>query len=182
MIILLLRGYSNSGKDFVGNILCEKYGFHRFAFADSLKKIVSKEFGCPHDLLHSQNGKLLISESDSRKRTFRQILLDEALRLKSDNPDIFAEFCCHEIMESHSEKVVITDWRFPNEREVILKYFPNATIYTTLVLRLDQHNSPVQDESEYLLKDWKDNTLIINSMSDFIYQATHNALERLSII
>lgn len=184
MIIILLRGYSHSGKDFVGKILCEKYGFQRFAFADSLKKIVSlsQEYGCPLELLHTQNGKLLICESDTRKRTYRQILLDEALRLKSDNPDIFAEFCCQEINDSKSDKIVITDWRFPNERDVLLKLFPKANIYTIKVIRLGQEKSPVEDESEYLLSKWKDDTVIINYMSDLIYQATMNALQRLEII
>jgi hypothetical protein len=41
MIIILLRGFSNSGKDFVGNIISLKYGYKQFSFADSLKQIVA---------------------------------------------------------------------------------------------------------------------------------------------
>jgi hypothetical protein len=180
--IILLRGYSHSGKDFVGEILCKQYGFYRFAFADSLKKIVNKKYGCSLDILHSQEGKLLICENDTEKRTYRQILLDEALCLKSDNPDIFAEFCCQEILETTSDKIVITDWRFPNERDVILKTFPNATIHTIKVLRVDQDKSPVNDTSEYLLKNWKDDAIIINYMNNLIYQAVNNTLQKLDII
>jgi hypothetical protein len=184
MIILLLHGYSHSGKDYIGNILYERYGFKRFAFADSLKKIVSQsqDFICPLELLHTQQGKLEICKSDPGKRTYRQILLDEAIRLKSDNPDIFAEFCCQEIKNSGLDKIVITDWRFPNERETLIKIFPNAFIHTIRIIRLDQKKSPVNDESEYLLKDWKDDHIIINYMSDIIYSAVHNIIEKIMLI
>jgi hypothetical protein len=184
MIIILLNGYSHSGKDYIGNILCQNYGFRRFAFADSLKKIISNNpnFKCPLELLHSQKGKLLICESDPRKRTYRQILLDEAIRLKSDNPDVFAESCCQEIQDSNSEKIVITDWRFPNEYNVLLRLFPKANIYTTQVSRVGQEKSPVNDESEYLLNNWVYNTKIINSMDNNIYKDIYNMLEMLEIL
>ena len=182
MLIILLRGYSHSGKDFVGQVLCEKYGFKRYAFADSLKCIVSRKYNCSLDTLHSQEGKLQICKTDPQKRTYRQILLDEALRLKTDNPDIFAEDCSLEIAESGSRRIVITDWRFPNEREVIKKYFPNAKILTIRVLRIGQNKSPVDDESEYLLKNWRDDAVILNYLNNNIYQSVHNILERLNII
>ena len=47
MSIILLRGFSNSGKDFIGEILCNQYNYTRYAFADSLKNMVSKKFNCP---------------------------------------------------------------------------------------------------------------------------------------
>ena len=75
MNIILLRGFSHSGKDFVGETLCTKYGYKRFAFADSLKKMVAQEFRCPIEQLHSQSGKLQVCNSDSTARTFRQILI-----------------------------------------------------------------------------------------------------------
>lgn len=41
-IILGLAGYAGAGKDTVADILVRKYGFHRVAFADSLKAIAKR--------------------------------------------------------------------------------------------------------------------------------------------
>ncbi len=110
MSIILLRGFSHSGKDFVGNILSEKYEYKRFAFADSLKRLVAKEYNCDIKQLHSQDGKLQVCQFDSAKRTYRQILIDEALRLRNLDCDIFAKLCCEDIKKSSHTKIVITDW------------------------------------------------------------------------
>lgn len=82
MIIILIRGFSNSGKDFVGDILCKQYGYKQFSFANSLKKIVAEKYNIPLELLYTQEGKLMICHNDINKRTHRQLLIDEALKLK----------------------------------------------------------------------------------------------------
>lgn len=164
MNIILLRGFSHSGKDFVGETLCKQYGFKRFAFADSLKKIVALEFGCPIEQLHSQSGKLQVCHSDSTARTFRQILIDEALRLRNINPGVFVEHCCNDITESQSQNIVITDWRYPNEIQIITDLFPNAFIIPVHIIRQGQDNSPVNDISEYQLQDRNSDYQIINNM------------------
>ena len=97
MSIILLRGFSHSGKDFIGQILCNDYGYKRFAFADSLKKMVQLEFKCSSEQLHTQEGKLQICENDLLKRAYRQILIDEALRLRNIDAGVFAKHCCTEI-------------------------------------------------------------------------------------
>ena len=106
MSIILLRGFSHSGKDFIGQILCSDYDYKRYAFADSLKKIVAKDFNCPLEQLHSQQGKLQICESDLLKRTYRQILIDEALRLRNIDASVFAKHCCKEIYGFNPEDAV----------------------------------------------------------------------------
>lgn len=185
MSIILLRGYSHSGKDFVGNVLCNEYGYTRFAFADSLKKMVAETFGCPLELLHTQEGKLQVCDSDILKRTYRQILIDEALRLRTINPNVFAEHCCKEIKESDKRNIVITDWRYSNELDTIISEFPNIFILPVHLIRLGQERSPVDDISEYQLNDrvndWKlynplNESLRINikSMILFIESVCHN--------
>lgn len=173
MLIILLRGYSQSGKDFIGKILCDTYGFKRFAFADSLKKIISLNYTCAVDILHSQEGKLKICETDPLKRSYRQILIDEALRLKETDQDIFAKECCKDILklyeDSYANKIVITDWRFPNELEVIKQYFPNYKIITVHVHRHNQILSPVDNISEYHLENHNSDYSIVNNMNEEIY-------------
>ena len=112
MSIILLRGFSNSGKDFIGEILCNQYNYTRYAFADSLKNIVAKQLNCSIDILHSQDGKSQVCHTDPLRRTYRQILIDEALRLRNIDSDFFAKQCCKDIKH---DKVVITDCRFVNE-------------------------------------------------------------------
>jgi hypothetical protein len=177
MSIIILRGFSHSGKDFIGQILCDKYGYKRFAFADSLKKIVANEFGCPLEQLHTQEGKLEICEKDLLKRTYRQILIDEALRLRNIDSGIFAKYCCKEISESHidslPDKIVITDWRYPNELEIVNSIFCEYVVTPVHVIREGQLESPVKDISEYHLDDRKSDYKLHNKLDITIYDEIH---------
>lgn len=180
MSIILLRGFSHSGKDYIGQILCNEYGYKRFAFADSLKKMVAKEFNCPLDKLHSQEGKLQICENDSHKRTYRQILIDEALRLRNIDAGVFAKHCCTEIYsynpEEVPERIVITDWRYPNEIEILEQASPGYKITPVHIIREDQIKSPVDDISEYQLNDRLNDIILINKMDNSIYKEIENII------
>ena len=165
MSIILLRGFSNSGKDFIGEILCNQYNYTRYAFADSLKNIVAKQLNCSIDILHSQDGKSQVCHTDPLRRTYRQILIDEALRLRNIDSDFFAKQCCKDIKH---DKVVITDWRYPNEFQTIKNAFPNYKIIPVYIQRFNQIKSPVNNISEYQLVRQNDFT-IINNMDITIY-------------
>jgi hypothetical protein len=171
MIIILLRGFSNSGKDFVGNIIINQYGYKGFSFADSLKKIVSEKYNISLELLYSQEGKKMIYNNDI---TYRQLLINEALKLKETEPDIFAKHCCDNmqsnIMQSNiMQRIIITDWRFNNELDILKQNFPHAKIIPVHVIRTNQINSPIDDISEYHLMDRKDDFTIVNNMDNSIY-------------
>lgn len=177
MIIILLRGFSNSGKDFVGNIIINQYGYKGFSFADSLKKIVSEKYNINLDLLYSQEGKKMIYNNDNYNITYRQLLIDEALRLKESDPDIFAKHCCDSInnicnpmhINNAMHRIIITDWRFNNELDVLKQNFPHAKIIPVHVIRTNQIKSPIDDISEYHLMDRKDDITIVNNMDNSIY-------------
>ena len=173
MIIILLRGFSNSGKDFIGNILMHQYGYKQFSFADSLKKIVSEKYNIPLELLYSQEGKKMIYNNDTHYNiTYRQLIIDEALKLKNNDPDIFAKHCSQSIINMQSnimQRIIITDWRFNNELDVLKQYFPDANIIPLHVIRTNQIKSPIDDISEYNLMDRKDDITIVNNMDNSIY-------------
>jgi hypothetical protein len=174
MIIILLRGFSNSGKDFVGNIICTQYAYKQFSFADSLKKIVAEKYNIPLDLLYSQEGKKMIYNNNNYNNiTYRQLLIDEALKLKENDPDIFAKHCSNNIFNaahiSNVNRIIITDWRFNNELDVLKQNFPDAKIIPVHVIRKNQTNSPIDDVSEYHLMDRKDDITIVNNMDNSIY-------------
>jgi hypothetical protein len=183
MSIILLRGFSHSGKDYIGKILCDTYGYKRFAFADSLKKIVAKSFGCPVEQLHSQEGKLQICENDVLKRTYRQILIDEALRLRNLDINTFVKHCCNEIYgpnpEDAPDKIVITDWRYPNELTILEESFPNYKVTPVHIQRVNQLKSPVEDISEYQLSERKTDYTIINKMNETIHEEIEKLINSL---
>jgi hypothetical protein len=170
MIIILLRGFSNSGKDFVGDIICTQYGYKGFSFADSLKKIVSDKYNIPLTLLYSQEGKKMIYNNDTHYNiTYRQLLIDEALKLKESDPDIFAKHCSNNMLSNNMQRIIITDWRFNNELDVLKQNFPHARIIPVHVIRTNQIKSPIDDISEYHLMDRKDDITIVNNMDNSIY-------------
>ena len=174
MSIILLRGFSHSGKDFIGQILCNQYDYKRYAFADSLKKIVSNNFNCSLEQLHSQEGKLQICEQDVLKRTYRQILIDEALRLRNIDAGVFAKHCCDEIIglnpEETSDRIVITDWRYPNEITILEQAFPGYKVTPVHIIREGQLESPVNDISEHQLDNRANDYELHNRMDNTIYQ------------
>jgi hypothetical protein len=184
MSIILLRGFSQSGKDYVGNILCKQYNYKRFAFADSLKRIVAQNFRCPLELLHSQEGKKQLCESDSEGRTHRQILIDEAARLRDIDADIFAKELVNEVSspETAYKKIVITDWRYPNELDVITKMLPKFKITPVHVMRISQIESPIADTSEYHLIDRLNDFTIMNCMDRTIHDEIEDLINYIRVL
>lgn len=174
MLIVLLRGYSGAGKDTVGSILVGKHGFRRFAFADGLKQMIALEYGCSLATLHSPEGKkeicaetgeIGLTEAQITMRsllggslTWREVMIRVALEAKHADPDVFASLCATEMRMAKPVRAVITDWRFPNERDVLKRAFPGARFVTVEIHRQDM--SPVDDESEHALTDvWPDFTI-----------------------
>lgn len=131
-MIIGVVGFLGSGKGTVSDILVEKYGYQKFAFADVLKDTVSVMFGWPRHLLEGDT-------DESRK--FRETIddfWDERLfdKLgKSVTPryilqlmgteagrDVFGEDIWVSALERRIrgiENVIIADARFPNEIKFI---------------------------------------------------------------
>lgn len=174
-LIILLNGYSQSGKDYIGDILQRRYGFKRFAFADALKVFVCEKYKCPIETLHCQYGKQQICETDDKKRTYRQLLIDEAKELRSVNDAHFAEKTCNDILEhlqknTGENRIVITDWRFLIELETIQKQLPDMKTFKIHIKRIDFHKSPVNDKSEYELVKVKCDYNLQNDLTHLIYK------------
>ena len=128
-----LCGKAGSGKDFIGNILCDKYGFKRFAFADPLKDHCRKEHGW--DGKKDNKGRKLLQEEGTEKH-------------RSINPNVWLDRLTHEIELAFGDghrKFVITDTRFPNE----LYYTKELGISARITGRggLDSKNSQHSSEN-----------------------------------
>ena len=114
--IVLLSGWLKSGKDTVGEYLCRAHGFRRLAFADALKDEVSETYGIPRDLLDSQDGKDLPVGSSGQ--TVRDLLIRHGQWRRSQDPAYWIHKVLREIQQATGH-IVITDWRFPHEFDVI---------------------------------------------------------------
>ena len=142
MEIILLSGWSNSGKDFVADYF-SKWGFTKLSFADELKKIVSKKYNIPLEQTMTQEGKQTIIPGTGK--TVRTILIEEARTIRRENgTEYFARLLALTILEKYLSKVVISDWRFPIELETLQELFFKYTRFHTIrITRHGQLLSPV---------------------------------------
>jgi len=115
-MIIGLSGYAQSGKDTIANILVEKHGWKRLAFADKIKEF----------LLATDKGGLLKTEVDTFgwDAVKQDPDIREALQILGVAArEVFGEyFWVDQVMAQvlkDGTNYVITDVRFPNELEAI---------------------------------------------------------------
>lgn len=119
MNIIGLSGYARSGKDTVANILVEKYGYKRIAFADPIRDLLYDV-----DPFVDRNISLRslvdeygwdVAKSYPEVRRLMQDLGLSARRLFGES------FWLHQAMKSFatSDKVVVADVRFVNEADTL---------------------------------------------------------------
>lgn len=135
--IILIAGKAGSGKDTISDYLVEKYNFVKFAFADALKKHVSKKYKINKKLMYTQKGKKTVVNEDGL--TVRDVLITEAMNVRGTDPDFWVDIVIENIENTiknkDNVKIVISDFRFPNEYyKLYLKY---SNIYTVEIIRPD---------------------------------------------
>lgn len=170
MIVVLLSGWSGSGKDTVGKILQSKYNFQRLAFADVLKRMVAEEFQFPVAYCFSETGKQM---KITAEKTVRGVLIQrgQEIRAKKGDPGFFARIVATEIQQIVGNSVqpagiVITDWRLPIELET-LESTLQLPILKVRINRSNMLKSPIQDqETESQLDNWKFDIMLENVDGD----------------
>jgi adenylate kinase family enzyme len=162
-MILLLSGWSGSGKDATASILIQKYDFQRLAFADILKEIVAKEFHFPVEWTRTEQGKQNIL---SNGKTVRENLIQrgQEIRQEKGDPGFFARKIAQKIHEAPSnQKYAISDWRFPVELKTLRQELPDRQILPIRIQRQNQEVSGVQDDfTEHQLDSWPFDFLLNN--------------------
>jgi hypothetical protein len=172
MLIVLLSGWSGSGKDTVGQILQTKWPLYQIAFADELKRIVCQEFSIPFEWTQTQEGKQRTDPGTGK--TVREILVQrgQEIRAEQNDPGFFGTCVANTIMKQYQTKqycgFVITDWRLPEEiralEETLAPFQP--TFLKVRITNTSQDVSPVADNTteqqlnkyifdEYIINDGK---------------------------
>ena len=159
--ILMMSGYAQSGKDFVGEFLVKNHNFTRYAFADSLKDEASELYDIPRDKFDCQLGKTQLKTVDGKEVTLRRILISHGTLRRSEDPNYWVRKTASQIIRCGKNNIVITDWRYKNEYLYIRSIFPNATITTIRLNRWSK--SAVDDLSETSLDDFRFDTVISNT-------------------
>ncbi len=129
-MLIGLTGYKFSGKDTVGNYLCDKYDFKRLAFADPLKKACHDIFGFNDEQLYGSKKEDIDEFWGVNPRQIFQFVGTELFRNQMKNiiPDIGNDVWVKSMekqildIENINVNLVITDIRFQNELDIIKKY------------------------------------------------------------
>jgi cytidylate kinase len=117
----MLSGWAGSGKDAAASILMDELGFQRFAFADPLKHDVARETGIPLNYFYEPSLKDRPTDFDGKSP--RAHLIRHAAEARAKYPNIYANMTADAIQRSDSKRIVISDWRYRNEYDVLHIFF-----------------------------------------------------------
>jgi hypothetical protein len=181
--LIMLSGWMQSGKDTVGELLCDSFGFRRFAFADALKDEVSQLYGIQRGSLDSGPGKAAVHDYVTGE-TVRELLIRHGeLRREED-----VHYWVKRLLQAMEEDgavgnlplVVVTDWRFAAEYDGVKEHLgPAWKVVTWRVSRWDK--PPLADPTEMALDYFPFDILIRNvADKDFLFDTVCQSVYDLS--
>ncbi len=159
MKIVLLSGWSQSGKDTVGSRLVAEHEFKRHAFADPVKDVAAALYGFDRRLADTQEGKATVVPQRNwlmpAGRTVREWVIQVGEdRKKVHGGGVWAKKIAEQILAAPTfrGRYVLTDWRFPEELVALQEALPRtAEFYPVRLVRPGQRVSPVGSATEYAL-------------------------------
>lgn len=159
MKVVLLSGWSQSGKDTVGTRLMLEHGFHRFAFADPVKDVAAQQYGFDRTLADSQEGKASVVAPRNFFMPAGRTVREWVIHVGEERKRVHGGGCwAREIAgrlkatASFDKRFVLTDWRFPEELVALQQALPATTeFYPVRLVRPGQRVSPVGSMTEYAL-------------------------------
>jgi hypothetical protein len=175
-VVIMLSGYMGSGKDTVGAILCQKYGFRRVAFADCLKDEVSHLYDVSRSDLDTQDGKARLHVPTGN--TIRKLLIDHGQMRRGQDQDYWVKHVVRLVQASRNRRFVVTDWRFPNEFSSLNRALSEeADVHTWRVHRY--LTPPLMNETETALDDFRFHRVVENvkTISDLHTSIQNHLLE-----
>lgn len=128
--IFLIGGKAGSGKDTIALHLVNNYSFIKFAFADVLKEYVSNKYKINIRLMNTQIGKKTIIYINNQKTTIRDLLIKEAMEHRDIDENYWINIVLKKLSKLDNNthhKIVISDFRFPNEYYELCKVYEHVT-------------------------------------------------------
>lgn len=167
--IILISGFSKSGKDLMADYMIETLNFKKYVIASSLKQMVAQKYNIDHNMTNTQEGKSTVIYNGL---TVRDLLIKSAIELKdSVNQDVFITDVYRQIShESNDKNIVISDFRYINEYEYLCKQYKNDKDKDTKIItvRIDRFDtSSVKSDSEIQLNNFKFDYYIENRSTIF---------------
>lgn len=162
-MLIGLAGYAQSGKDTFANLLVERHGFVRVAFADALREclytldpMVTVEGLRLQDLVDDFGWDKVKVDVPEVRELLQRFGTEVGRKLIDD--DLWVTLAMRRTL-SHS-RVVITDVRFPNEAEAIVDA-------GGIVVRVTRPGTgPVNGHhSETAMDGWKYHSVVVNDAS-----------------
>lgn len=124
-MIIGIAGYKGSGKDSLGEILTNTFGWRKMSFAQPIKDLTHNTFGIDKAILSGTDGERELRElplPDWFNLSSREILQKVGMAFREKlHKDVWVRIL-EKQYETCKEHVVITDVRFPNEVEMINKH------------------------------------------------------------
>lgn len=157
--IIGITGRKFNGKDTVGNILIEKFGYKRIAFADPLKKVCESVFHFTNEQLYGNEKEKVDDFWKVTPRVVMQFVGTEMFReqihrvIPHVGNDIWIRSIEKEIKDTlqndPTAKFVVTDVRFDNECDTIKKWGGKVIRVTRPSINntLDMHESELNISS-----------------------------------
>lgn len=162
-VVLMLSGFAGFGKDECGKHLASSFGFTREAFADRLKDEVASTYpGLNREAMDTSDGKAssVLVDASIGTETLRSLLIRHGAWRRSQDANYWADLVVSRISTAHTRlkhelRVVITDWRYPNEYERV-RTWAHASGVCVVCWRIRRGSlpSPVDDSSEHQLDDF----------------------------
>lgn len=187
--IVALSGWKGSGKDTVGRVLTQDYGYVRHSFADRLKQMVEEQYNVPFEYMNNYKKEMPLTEypvvnSDDFSNTIHQLLAAELLTgywtpralcilegsvKRSVNAQFWTRSVIASIIEADNDLHVITDLRYKSEANILRDAFGSQL----LLARINRFSLiDTKDPSERDLDDFPFDLTLSN----------HGTLEQLQAI
>lgn len=158
-LIYMVSGKIRSGKDYVSDILVDKFGFIKYSFADKLKEETSESCNIELKYFNTQFGKQSMSVYG---KTYRQLLIDHAEYKKMFDQNYYTKFVIKNIQKDYHDRIVISDFRYPYEYQLVKEKL--NSFYEIKTINVQRDNSLVTNfKSENSLSEFEYDIIVDNN-------------------
>lgn len=174
-MLIGLAGKFGAGKDAVGDVLVERFGFKKLSFAEPLRRECADHIYIIRAGRHNHITTPLDADIQFNYITPDQVWEKPTLSIirkllqfwgtdfrRAQDPDYWTKRTAESLAGREHERIVITDARFPNEAAMV-KFHGKLWLINRPGQQLTEYH---QHSSEAFVDQYKDWDLVINNSSD----------------